>query len=66
MDAYRRVALPDQSREGWQTALSQANRLVRGFAMLVEALNRHRGKGQQTVRVEHVHVHDGGRAIVGR
>ena len=33
--------------------------------MLTDSLNRHRGKGQQTVRVEHVHVHDGGRAIVG-
>ena len=31
----------------------------------VEALNRHRGKGQQTISVEHVHVHPGGQAIVG-
>ena len=28
-------------------------------AALVEALNRHRGKGQQKVTVEHVHVHAG-------
>src|ERR1700730_10346044 len=28
-------------------------------------LNRHRGKGQQKVTVEHVHVHSGGQAIVG-
>jgi len=33
--------------------------------LLVEALNRHRGKGQQKVTVEHVHVHAGGQAIVG-
>ena len=33
--------------------------------MLVEALNRYRGKGQQHVRVEHVHVNQGGQAIVG-
>jgi hypothetical protein len=33
--------------------------------MQVEALNRHRGKGQQKVTVEHVHVHKGGQAIVG-
>jgi hypothetical protein len=32
---------------------------------LLEALNRHRGKGQQKVTVEHVHVHSGGQAIVG-
>jgi len=28
-------------------------------------LNRHRGKGQQKMTVEHVHVHEGGQAIVG-
>ena len=33
--------------------------------MLLEALNRNRGKGQQKVTVEHVHVHSGGQAIVG-
>jgi hypothetical protein len=31
----------------------------------IEALNRHRGKGQQKVTVEHVHVHAGGEAVVG-
>jgi len=30
-----------------------------------EALDKHRGKGQQKVTVEHVHVHRGGQAIVG-
>ena len=34
-------------------------------ATLLEALNRHRGKGHQKVTVEHVHVHQGGQAIVG-
>jgi hypothetical protein len=28
--------------------------------VLLDALNRHRGKGQQKVTVEHVHVHSGG------
>jgi hypothetical protein len=32
---------------------------------ILEALNRHRGKGQQRVTVEHVHVHQGAQAIVG-
>ena len=35
------------------------------IATPLEALNRHRGKGQQKVTVEHVHVHQGGQAIVG-
>jgi hypothetical protein len=33
--------------------------------MLLEALNRHRGKGQQKMTVEHVHVQPGGKALVG-
>ena len=39
----------------WREALNQANRLSRTSAALIEALNRHRGKGsQQRVVVEHV------------
>jgi hypothetical protein len=45
--------------------LSQANKLSRTYAALLDALNRHRGKGQQKVTVEHVHVHAGGQAVVG-
>ena len=33
--------------------------------MLLDALSKHRGKGQQVVRVEHVTVQAGGQAIVG-
>ena len=35
------------------------------FLWVYSALNRHRGKGQQKVTVEHVHVHAGGQAVVG-
>lgn len=36
------------------------------YATLLEALNRHRGKGgQQKVVVEHVHVYEGGQAAIG-
>jgi hypothetical protein len=42
-----------------------AIKLLRTYAMQVEALQRYRGKGQQKVTVEHVHVHSGGQAIVG-
>jgi hypothetical protein len=39
----------------------------RTFAILLDVLNRHRGKGLQkiTVEHEHVHTHTGGQAIVG-
>ena len=59
--------IAEQTFEGRKENLSQANKLSRTHVTLLEALNRHRGKGQQKVTVEHVHVHvhDGGQAIVG-
>jgi hypothetical protein len=65
MECYRRVMLKEQSLEGYRENLNQANKLSRTYSILLEALNRHRGKGQQKVTVEHVHVHSGGQAIVG-
>ena len=65
MECYRRATIAGQTFDGWRESLSQANKLSRTFATLLEALNRHRGKGQQKVTVEHVHVHAGGQAVVG-
>ena len=65
MECYRRAMIREQTFEGWRENLNQANKLSRTYATLLEALNRHRGKGQQKVTVEHVHVHSGGQAIVG-
>lgn len=65
MECYRRAMHSDQTFEGRRENLAQANRLSRSFAALVETLDRHRGKGQQKVTVEHVHVHAGGQAVVG-
>ena len=65
MECYRRAMIPQQSLEGRRENLNQANKLSRTYATLLEALNRHRGKGQQKVTVEHVHVHAGGQAVVG-
>src|SRR5437764_266135 len=59
------VVIKRLPKEGRRENLSQANKLSRTFAKLLEALNRHRGKGQQKVTVEHVHVHSGGQAVVG-
>jgi hypothetical protein len=41
------------------------NKLARTFTTQMEALKRYRTGGQQKVTVEHVHVHEGGQAIVG-
>jgi hypothetical protein len=65
MECYRRANNPKQTFEGRREDLNQANKLSRTYAALVEALNRHRGKGEQKVTVEHVHVHAGGQAVVG-
>lgn len=65
MECYRRAMLPEQTHVGWNDNLKQASKLSRTYAALLETLNRHRGKGQQKVTVEHVHVHEGGQAIVG-
>src|SRR5262249_53914051 len=65
MECYRRAMLGEQTFEGRRENLSQANKLSRTYAALLDALNRHRGKGQQKVTVEHVHVHEGGQAVVG-
>ena len=47
------------------TAVANAlARLLKAYAMQVEALRRLRSGGSQLVRVEHVHVHEGGQAIV--
>jgi hypothetical protein len=66
MECYRRAMIGEQTFEGRRENLSQATKLSRTCTILVEALNRHRGKGgQQKVTVEHVHVHAGGQAVVG-
>ncbi len=52
--------VPQQDSNG-----NLAIKLMRTFTAQIEALNRYRGKGQQKMTVEHVHVHAGGQAIVG-
>ena len=65
MECYRRAMIGEQTFEGRRENLNQANKLSRTWAALLEGLNKHRGKGQQKVTVEHVHVHAGGQAVVG-
>jgi hypothetical protein len=65
MECFRRAMLKEQSFEGRRQSLEFANKLVRSYATLIETLDKHRGKGQQVVRVEHVTVNAGGQAIVG-
>jgi hypothetical protein len=63
MECYRRAMNSKLPARDYH--LNQANKLSRTYATLLDTLNKHRGKGQQKVTVEHVHVHQGGQAIVG-
>ena len=45
--------------------INSANKLLRTYTGQMEALNKHRGKVQQKMTVEHVHVNSGGQAIIG-
>lgn len=65
MEVMKRAMLNDQTVNGVTENVNRATKLLRTFTAQMEALNRHRGKGQQKMTVEHVHVHQGGQAIVG-
>jgi len=64
MTFTRRLAHTEtiQQQDSAQNAL---NKLMRTFTNQMETLKRYRSTAQQTVKVEHVHVHEGGQAIVG-
>lgn len=67
MECYRRAMIRDQPMQARGDNLSQANKLSRTFATMIEALARHRGKStQQKVTVKHVHIHEGGQAAFGQ
>jgi hypothetical protein len=65
MECLKRAALPNQMDFGVEVNVNRGAKLMRTFASLTEALSRYRGKGEQKMIVEHVHVHKGGQAIVG-
>jgi len=65
MECLRRSAIPEQTFHGRELNLKYADKLIRTYATLVSTLDKHRGKGQQKMTVEHVHVNEGGQAIIG-
>ncbi len=50
---------------GREQNLKHAEKLLSIYSRQIEVLDKHRGKGQQKVTVEHVHVEAGGQAMVG-
>jgi hypothetical protein len=63
MDCFRNALAANKTSGLFRDYLNQAGKLSRTFTMLLDALNRHRGKGSQKITVEHVHT--GGQAVVG-
>ncbi len=62
----RRATLESQSFEGVNANVQRTTRLMGLFNDQLDAMQKLKGKtGQQRVRVEHVHVYNGGQAIVG-
>ena len=59
------AAVEGQTTAAIELSTNRADRLLRTFAMQVEALKKYRSKGEQHCTVEHVHVHSGGQAVVG-
>ena len=64
MDCYR-IAAKSQTIDTKNLVFNSANKLTRTYTMQMETLNRYRGKGQQKMTVEHVHINSGGQAIIG-
>jgi len=57
--------LKGQTFEGKQSNVNYATKMLRTFMAQMEALKKYRTGGQQKMIVEHVHVNEGGQAIVG-
>lgn len=66
MEMMRRAAFDGQTDLGIEVFVNRATKLLRIFTDLTEALSRYRGKFEQKMTVEHVHVYQGGQAIVGQ
>ena len=58
------VAYPDQPSQVMDTNLNRATKLMRLYNETLDALNKHRRKGEQKVTVQHVNIANGGQAIV--
>lgn len=64
MEYMTRAASSTQTTDGRDLNINRATKLMRVYNETLDALNRHRRKGEQKVVVQHVNVHTGGQAIV--
>ena len=66
MEYMRKAVIPEQYLEAAEDYTNRAYKLINVFLRQVKAIQKYRGKtSQQKVIVEHVHIHEGGQAVVG-
>ena len=59
-----RRAMLSETVDAVDSCTNRVTKLSRTFTAQMEALGRHRGKGQQKMVVEHIHVNEGGQAVI--
>lgn len=65
MEMTKRAMIPDQSVDGVTICINRASKFMNLYLKQIDALMKLKGKGSQSITVKHVHVEDGGQAIVG-
>ena len=65
METLAKAMLDGKSDKGKELNVNQSTKMLRTFIAQMEALKKYRTGGQQKMVVEHVHVNEGGQAIVG-
>jgi hypothetical protein len=65
VEMLERATLSDQPTTTVDSCITRATRLLRTFTEQVRTLKEYRTKGVQKVIVQHVHITEGGQAIVG-
>ncbi|HUU17685.1 MAG TPA: hypothetical protein VMW72_11085 [Sedimentisphaerales bacterium] len=65
METLKRAILVGQTGKGKELNVNQATKMLRTFIAQIDVLKKYRTGGQQKMIVEHVHVNEGGQAIVG-
>jgi hypothetical protein len=65
MECFKRAEVNASNANVYLGLQNQGIKLMRIYAQLLEALDKHRNKGRQKMTVEHIHVNKGGQAIVG-
>lgn len=65
MDNLRQAGKSEMPSESRSMFTNSSTKLSRTYIAQMEALQRYRGKGEQKMTVEHVHINAGGQAIIG-